>query len=155
MSEQFAHGVVRHPGSSRRTDYLYRISIKSLIRNEKGEVLVVKEAGRTYWDLPGGGMDHGENIMHAIAREMKEEVNLEGSFSYRIITTDEPAYSPKQSFWQLRLIYEIKPRMMQFDAGEDGDEIAFINPDTLKASPSLVEQNIYNYTKLASEAISL
>lgn len=144
MSEQTSLGVIDHIDSSRKTDYLYRISVKGLIRNEKGEVLVVKEGGRDYWDLPGGGMDHGEDIKTAIAREIKEEVNLEGNFTYKIIAVDNPALA-KHNFWQVRLIYELKPDIMQFSAGEDGDEIAFISPDTLKNSDSSVEQSIYKY----------
>ena len=48
MSEQNSLGVVRHESSVRRTDFLYRISIKSLIINKNGEILVVKETGRDY-----------------------------------------------------------------------------------------------------------
>lgn len=150
MSEQISLGVIDHANSNRRTDYLYRISIKSLIQNEKGEVLVVKEAGRSYWDLPGGGMDHGENLKSAIAREMKEEVNLEGDFTYKILTVDEPELA-KHNFWQVRLIYALKPEQMRFSAGEDGDKIAFISPDTFKNSTSSVEQCIYQYFRLSDD----
>jgi 8-oxo-dGTP pyrophosphatase MutT (NUDIX family) len=60
--------------------------------NDQGEVLVVKEVGRTWWDLPGGGMDHGEDIKSALARELKEEVNLSSNFTYRVIDVEDPAY---------------------------------------------------------------
>lgn len=149
MSERISLGVVHHETSSRRTDYLYRISIKGLIRNEKGEVLVVKEAGRTYWDLPGGGMDHSEDIKSTIAREMKEEVNLDGNFTYRIIDVDEPAYLTSHTFWQIRLIFEITPEHMAFSAGEDGDEVMFVHPDLFKGSLSETERRIYRYAHIA------
>lgn len=147
MSQQVALGIVNHPTSNRRTDYLYRISIKGLVRNEKGEVLVVKETGRGWWDLPGGGMDHSEDIKHAIAREMKEEVNLDGDFSYKIIDVDNPAYLTAHDFWQVRLIFEVKPSNMSFSAGDDGDEIAFMHPNSFKNSASEVERRIYTYAK--------
>lgn len=145
MSEQTALGIINHKTSNRRTDYLYRISIKGLVRNEKGEVLVVKETGRDWWDLPGGGMDHSENIKLAIAREMKEEVSLEGNFTFRVIDVDDPAYLKNHDFWQVRLIFEVKPDSMSFSAGEDGDEIAFMSPETFKKSESEVERRIYRY----------
>lgn len=150
MPIQNSLGVISHEHpSTRRTDYLYRISIKCLVRNDKGEVLVVKETGRTWWDLPGGGMDHGEDIKTAIAREMKEEVNLEGDFDYRIIDVDEPAHLSAHNFWQLRLIYEVVPRNMAFTAGEDGDEVEFKDPNSLKDSESEVERRIYRYNAVA------
>jgi 8-oxo-dGTP pyrophosphatase MutT (NUDIX family) len=93
MSMQNSLGVINHDSPlTRKTDYLYRISLKCLGRNEKGEVLVVKETGHDWWDLPGGGMDHGEDIKSTIVREMKEEVNLEGDFDFKIIDADEPAH---------------------------------------------------------------
>jgi ADP-ribose pyrophosphatase YjhB (NUDIX family) len=138
-------GVINHNSTTRRTDYLYRISLKGFILNSEGKVLVVKETGRDWWDLPGGGMDHGEDIKSALAREMKEEVNLEGDFTYRIITTDEPAYLETHSFWQLLLIFAITPSNYTFSAGDDGDEIAFMSPNSFKDSTKEVERRIYRY----------
>lgn len=42
------HGVVEHPESTRKTDYLYRLSIKGTIFNDTGEILFVKESGRDW-----------------------------------------------------------------------------------------------------------
>lgn len=142
-------GVIAYSSDSpRKTDYLYRISLKCLVQNEKGEVLVVKEGGRQWWDLPGGGMDHGEDTQIAIAREMKEEVNLEGTFTYRVIAVDEPAHLSKHNFWQLRLIFAVAPQSMAFSAGDDGDEVGFKNPVAFKDSESEVERRIYHYSRL-------
>ncbi|EDK72529.1 NUDIX hydrolase [candidate division TM7 genomosp. GTL1] len=141
-------GVINHDNNSRRTDYLYRLTLKCLVHNEKGEVLVVKETGRTWWDVPGGGMDHGESIKTAIAREMKEEVNLEGDFTYRIIDVDEPALL-NHGFWQVRLIFEVTPENITFSPGDDGDEVVFMDPNSFKDSDSNVERRIYRYNQMA------
>lgn len=55
----------------------YRVSLKAVIRDEEGKILVVKENGSN-WTLPGGGWDHGESERDALARELYEEVNFEG-----------------------------------------------------------------------------
>jgi len=60
----------------------YRVSLKAIIRNEKGEVLVNKEQGRTSWGLPGGGWDHGESQLDCMKRELKEEIGYEGGAEY-------------------------------------------------------------------------
>lgn len=138
------HGVVEHPEGARKTDYLYRLSIKSIIFNDIGEILFVKESGRDWWDLPGGGMDHGEDIKTAIAREMKEEVNLTGDFTYRIVHVDDPAELKNAKVLQVRLIFIIKPEIMDFSPGDDGDEVAFISLEQLKE----IDEPKHDYLKM-------
>jgi ADP-ribose pyrophosphatase YjhB (NUDIX family) len=150
MSEQNTHGGISHTDSNSPADYLYRVSIKCLVRNENGEALVVKESGRDWWDLPGGGMNHGENIKSAIAREMKEEVNLDSDFTYRVIDVEDPGILARIAAWQIRLIFEVSPNVFKFSPGEDADQVAFMNPDIFKNSESKAERKIYGYASLAS-----
>ena len=144
------YGVIDQTSVGRKDDYLYRVSFKGLVRNDDGEVLVVKEAGRDWWDLPGGGMDHGESVRTALAREMHEEVMLTGDFQYRPIAVDEPGFLQHANVWQVRIVFEVTPEVMEFAAGEDADEIRFINPNELKESASSTERSIYHYAQLLS-----
>lgn len=148
MSQDTPHGVVHHPTTSRKTDFLYRVSLKGIVTNNLGEILVVKENQRTSWDLPGGGMDHTESVKDAIAREMREEVNLRGDFTYRIVTIDEPIYLNDHGIWQLRLVFQVIVDDPTFSPGVDGSEIAFIHPEQFRHSLSSVERKIYDYAAL-------
>lgn len=143
------HGLIDQSALGRKNDYLYRLSLKALVMNEAGEVLVVKETGRTWWDLPGGGMDHDESIKEAIARELAEEVNLSGNFTYSVIGIDEPAFLKHANVWQVRVIFKVIPESMVFDAGEDGDEVAFMNPSSFEDSSNDAERRIYEYSRKA------
>lgn len=58
--------------------------------NDKGQVLLVRESGRDIWDIPGGGIDHGESIEDVIRRELKEEVNFEGEFKHKVVLVESP-----------------------------------------------------------------
>ncbi len=149
MSESSVNGVVDHTHTNRKTDYLFRVSMKALVINERSEVLVVKETGRSWWDLPGGGMDHDEDIKAAIARELKEEVNLIGEFTYRVIAVEDPAFLEHASMWQIRLIFAVTPKDMTFVAGEDGDEVMFIIPEELRESDHPTERKVYEYSLLS------
>ncbi|MCB9820133.1 NUDIX hydrolase [Candidatus Nomurabacteria bacterium] len=137
-------GVVEYLNGMRKTDYLYRISIKGIILNDDGEVLFVKESGRDWWDLPGGGMDHGEDIKAAIAREMKEEINLAGDFTYRIVHVDDPKMLERAKISQVRLIFIIKPEVMEFSPGADGDEVSFMSLKELKE----IDEPKYDYLRM-------
>lgn len=140
------HGHIDQTALGRKNDYLYRMSLKAFVMNNVGEVLVVKETGRTSWDLPGGGMDHNESIKDAIARELKEEVNLDCDFSFSVVDIDEPALLTSANVWQVRIIFKVIPERMNFSAGEDADEIAFMSPSVFKDSPNDAERRIYLYS---------
>ena len=141
------HGVIKHPNSPRPTDYLFRVSLKCVIRNDAGEVLAVKEIGRDFWDLPGGGMDHGESIQAAITRELHEEIGLTGAFTYKLLAIDDPSLL-QHNFYQLRIIVALLPENTAFSAGVDADEIAFIDPNLLKNSLHNAERKLYHYSQL-------
>jgi mutator protein MutT len=56
-------------------------SAKLLLHNDNGEVLLLRRSlTQTYrpdtLDLPGGGVDEGENPLDAIKREAREEIGL-------------------------------------------------------------------------------
>ena len=57
----------------------YRVSLKAVIRDDQGRVLVNKEGSMDTWSLPGGGWDHGETEHEAIARELYEELGYRGT----------------------------------------------------------------------------
>ena len=144
------HGIVVHPGAARPTDYLFRVSLKCVVFNAFGEVLVVKERGRDWWDLPGGGMDHGETIAEAIARELREEVSLEGVFIFEIITAEDPVLLTEHGFWQLRLVVSVTPKSYTFSPGIDADEVQFVDPKTFKNAKRKTDAAIYTYARLAT-----
>ncbi len=144
-------GALLYTSGSRRSDYLFRVSLKAVIFNMQGEVLVVKEHGRDWWDLPGGGMDHGETIKESLARELKEEVQLRGDFSCRPILIEDPKLLSEHNFYQIRAIYVVHPEELLFEVGEDGDELSFVNPILFKDAEKSAERSIFKYATLAME----
>jgi len=143
------NGAVNHPTIPGRFDYLFRVSLNAVIFNDEGKVLVVKEDNRDFWDVPGGGIDHGESIKDALARELYEEVSLGGNFTYEVLTVDDPGRLISRDIQQMRIAFLVKPDSMNFKSGDDGDEIAFTDPLNFKDSELAVERKIYEYSMLA------
>jgi 8-oxo-dGTP diphosphatase len=55
-----------------------RIRVAALLRREDRILLCRHEKpGREYWLLPGGGVDGGETLVHALQRELTEELGIE------------------------------------------------------------------------------
>lgn len=135
-------GVVEgsSPGDA---DYLFRVSLKALIQNDRGEVLVVKERGRDWWDLPGGGMNYGDTIYDALARELKEEVGFEGPLTLRILHVENPRIVRRLPAQQVRLIFLAYPGNYNFSVSDDADEMAWKDPRVFEMSRNFAEQQIW------------
>lgn len=106
----------------------YRISIKGLVVDETGRFLLVKEDNGK-WELPGGGLDHGEDPINGLRREIHEEMGL-------VVTAISP--SPKYFVTTRRrgsdtfianVIYEIELQDLNFTASDECQELRYFTVD--------------------------
>ena len=132
--------------SGKYPNTFYRVSLKAIIRNKNNEVLVVKEKG-SQWSLPGGGMDHGEDVHKALKRELYEEVLIDSTFRETLVDS-ATMYLERKEAWLLWLVFKVEIENLTYGVGEDADEVAFVNPEIFKDSPYLSEQLVYKFAKL-------
>ena len=63
----------------------YRPNVAALMLNRKGKLLVCERAGKKGgWQFPQGGVDKGEELVKALAREVEEEIGMPRS-GYKIL----------------------------------------------------------------------
>jgi len=62
----------RHVGRRR----IFHIGCLAAVRDEAGRVLVMQRSDNGAWDFPGGAMNLGETLTHALIREVAEETGL-------------------------------------------------------------------------------
>lgn len=63
---------------------LFHLGIKALIRNKKGDILLLKTNtrqlkgydGKAYWDIPGGRIEKGDTVKNTLKREIEEETGI-------------------------------------------------------------------------------
>ena len=113
----------------------YRVSIKAIIRNQENEILVVKEH-QDKWELPGGGLDHGESPHECLRREFAEELNITNEFTETFNKIDTQ-YMPSRpdkvlDFWKMSLYFDVTV-IGNIELSTTGNitEIGFMNESVL------------------------
>jgi ADP-ribose pyrophosphatase YjhB (NUDIX family) len=53
------------------------LGVRALVIDDEGRVFLVKHSYVAGWHLPGGGVELGESLRQALAREILEEGNIE------------------------------------------------------------------------------
>src|SRR6266545_1051669 len=53
------------------------LGVRALVIDGKGRIFLVKHSYVSGWHLPGGGVEAGETLVEAVARELQEEGNID------------------------------------------------------------------------------
>jgi 8-oxo-dGTP pyrophosphatase MutT (NUDIX family) len=85
------------------------VGVRGMVLDGEGRVFLVKHSYVAGWHLPGGGVEKGETLLAALARELREEGNIELTatpalysiyFNQRISSRDHVAVYVVRSFEQ-------------------------------------------------------
>ena len=120
----------------------YRVSAKALILDESRKKFLIVQEEDGKWELPGGGIDHGENPQEALKRELKEEMGLKTLF-----IAPRPSYfltfKNVTGYWMSNALYETKVENLSFTPSNECIAIRFVSPDNLPeiidTSPNVME----------------
>ncbi len=105
----------------------YRISAKALILDDQKRFLLERE-DNGLWDFPGGGIDHGDNPIETIKREIMEEMGLEvldvnPTIQYFVIA------KALDNVWKSSVFYFTKLKNLEFTPTEECKEIRFFTKE--------------------------
>jgi 8-oxo-dGTP diphosphatase len=108
----------------------YRTSIKALILDEEKRFLLVREDNGG-WEIPGGGMDFGENYEQTIKREIKEEMGL-----VVINIAKHPSYFTNfindNGYHVVNIIFVTKVENLNFTPSDECREIGFFDTESAR-----------------------
>jgi len=111
----------------------YRISVKALIYNDKWKFLLCKESNWT-WDLPWGWLDHNENPISCLKRELLEEMWLKITNIDKVPMYFITAHKPKSKTrpWIANICYKAEVENLNFTSSDECVEIWFFNINSAK-----------------------
>ena len=97
----------------------------------KDKLVIVWAENKQYWTLPGGGVEPGESVEEAVAREVREESNMK-ILKHTLIGVQD-IFEGEKVISQTRSICIVEP-FGPFVSDPDGDitEIKLIDPSELK-----------------------
>ena len=88
----------------------YRISVKAIIKDGQDRILLLREKDGS-WELPGGGLEHGEDPKEALSREITEETGMQVQWMSELPVSFWSIYKEVGSpilKWFAFVIYEAK-----------------------------------------------
>lgn len=122
----------------------FRATTMAFIRNAEGKILVVQEKNGK-WNLPGGGIDHGETPLECLKRELSEELGINDDFKAQFVGIDSYFYEPKDA-WLLWIMYELKFEYgYTYAATNEVDSVKFLDPSYFKDSEYAHQKLIYKW----------
>ncbi|MCK6462718.1 MAG: NUDIX hydrolase [Candidatus Pacebacteria bacterium] len=96
---------------------LFQISIKGLVFNDEGKVMLIKEKTGV-WDLPGGRIEQGQNFKETLERECVEELGVKCE-----VLDKTPFFAwvaqNKTERWQAILCFRIKLESTDFKESDE------------------------------------
>lgn len=83
------------------------------IRNKFGEILFVRRSENDSflpgsWELPGGGVEYGENMEKTLRREIKEECGLDAEVGFPLAVSDYYMQDDKKEIQRVEIIFLCK-----------------------------------------------
>jgi 8-oxo-dGTP pyrophosphatase MutT (NUDIX family) len=109
----------------------YRISVKGIVINDEGRILLSRE-DNGMWEMLGGGLDHGEDPIEGLRREIDEETGLEVTY-----VSDRPKYfltckRRNAETYIANVVYEIKLKNLNFTASDECQELRFFSAEEMR-----------------------
>lgn len=102
--------------------------VRAIVEDGEGRILLVKHIYGGQWYLPGGKVKRGEDLMTALARELKEETGLT---SYSIVGSLGSFESREEYKRDTITVYHLQAKDRGLAPGIEIERLGFFSPHEL------------------------
>ena len=117
------------------------------------QILLIRRSNHPFkgcWALPGGFAEPGETIEETAARELREEVGVEGANLQLVGIYSKPNRDPRD--WVVTVAYAaILPEAYAVVAGDDAAEARWFNTEDVQAMENLA----FDHNEIIADAIDV
>jgi len=118
--------VDRHGYRTPKTD------VRSVVFNEKDEILMVKERVDDRWSLPGGWADIGYTPSEVAEKETLEEAGIRVKAGKLISVMDKKCHDhPEDLFYSYKIFIECQAKDFNIATGMETTDVGFFRQDKL------------------------
>lgn len=127
------------------------ISVRTLIPNEKGEILMVKEANSSLWSFPGGWCDLYDSPSEAAFNEVNQEAGVDPKIVRLIGVINRTPYKTNKSVPEYVILFEGSINGAKFhEHTHETTDVKFFSTDNLpemskKLSKAEIDRIIYAF----------
>ena len=110
----------------------YRVSVKGIVIDDDGRILLSREDNGK-WEMLGGGLDHDEDPVAGLKREIFEETGLKVTHvspSPKYFITS-PRIGTTMTTYMANVVYEIKLENLNFVPSDECQELRFFSKDEM------------------------
>jgi ADP-ribose pyrophosphatase YjhB (NUDIX family) len=113
-----------------------RASACAFVQDPGGRVLLQRRSDNGFWNLPGGGVELGESVAAACAREVREETGLEVEVLRLVGVYSDPAfttvrYADGRAVQYVVSLFECRVLGGELRVDEESLELGWFAPDAL------------------------
>ena len=119
-----------------RRKYTVRPGAYAILPRERSLLLTFQSQPEPEYQLPGGGIDHGESAIQALHREVFEETGWRIGVPKRLGAFRRFTYMPEYDLWAEKIchIFVARPAYRVSDPLEPDHTVAWLSPDDAIAS---------------------
>lgn len=109
----------------------YRVSVKGIVIDDQNRILLARESDGM-WDMLGGGLDHDEDPIACLKREIQEETGLTVTKIWPEPKYFVTAYKEKNDVHIANVVYRIELQNLDFAPSDECQELRFFSAQEMR-----------------------
>jgi ADP-ribose pyrophosphatase YjhB (NUDIX family) len=110
-------------------------AVSAIVTNEAGSILLILRTDNGYWSIPGGGVEPGETLKEATAREVREETGIDCEVTRLVGIYSDPhhvaAYADGEVRQEFSICFTTRILGGEISTSDESAEVRFVNPDDI------------------------